>query len=201
MAFTPCNRYGIAGIIDDEGRHIIADDIRHAIWRGRAFWFSHRFAAVTVAGTADILLDPSANDTKAVLRLALDIETGVDCTVGIYEDPTASAAGTELIAYNLNRNGDPSMSRAGAVYHSPSVSTAGARAAPRAYVAAPTPTDITWEGGLGSVGAGDVARSPFPEIYLNRAKKYLIRVTNAGAAAGDIVVSGRLIREPNYYEG
>lgn len=201
MVFTPCNRYGVAGTIDDEGRHVVSGDILHAVRQGRAFRFSHQFTSVAAAGTADILLDPSANNAATVLRAAVDIETSVDCSVGIYENPTASAPGTEIIAYNLNRNGDPSMNSVGAVYHTPTVSAAGTLAAPVAHIAAALPTDITWQGVMGDVGAGDSARSVLPEIYLNRAKQCLIRVTNTGTVAGTITVSGRLILEPNYYEG
>jgi len=46
MAFAPCNRYGVAGIIDDEGRHIVGSDVLHAVRQGRAFRFAHRFTVV-----------------------------------------------------------------------------------------------------------------------------------------------------------
>ena len=201
MAFAPCNRYGVAGIIDDEGRHIVGSDVLHAVRQGRAFRFAHRFTAVAPAAAVDILLDPSANGAVTPLRLALDVDTGVDCSVGIYESPTTSAAGTELIAYNLNRNGDPSMNSSPAVYHTPTVSAAGTLAAPVAYVTAALPVDILYQGTMGDVGAGDAAHGTLPEIYLDRTKKYLVRVTNIGTGAGNTVVAGRLIREPNYYEG
>ena len=58
MAFSPCNRYAVAGTIDDEGRHIVGSDVLHAVWRGRAFRFAHRFVAVAAAAAVDILLDP-----------------------------------------------------------------------------------------------------------------------------------------------
>jgi len=48
MAFAPCNRYGVAGIIDDEGRHIVGSDVLHAVRQGRAFRFAHRFTAVAL---------------------------------------------------------------------------------------------------------------------------------------------------------
>jgi hypothetical protein len=201
MAFAPCNRYGVAGIIDDEGRHIVGSDVLHAVRQGRAFRFAHRFTAVAPAAAVDILLDPSANDAATVVRLVLEIDTGVDCSVGIYEVPTVIAPGTELIAYNLNRNGDPSMNSVPAVYHTPTVSAAGTLAAPVAYVTAALPADILYQGTMGDVGAGDAAHGTLPEIYLDRTKKYLVRVTNIGTGAGNTVVAGRLIREPNYYEG
>jgi len=127
-----------------------------------------------------------------VVRLVLEIDTGVDCSVGIYEVPTVIAPGTELIAYNLNRNGDPSMNSVPAVYHTPEVSAAGTLAAPVAYVTAALPVDILYQGTMGDVGAGDAAHGTLPEIYLDRTKKYLVRVTNIGTGAGNTVVAGRL---------
>jgi len=115
--------------------------------------------------------------------------------------PTVIAPGTELVAYNLNRNGDPSMNSVPAVYHTPTVSAAGTLAAPVAYVTAALPADILYQSVMGDVGAGDAAHGTLPEIYLDRTKKYLVRVTNIGTGAGNTVVAGRLIREPNYYEG
>jgi len=98
-------------------------------------------------------------------------------------------------------NGDPSMNSVPAVYHTPEVSDAGTLAAPVAYVTAALPVDILYQGTMGDVGAGGAAHGTLPEIYLDRTKKYLVRVTNIGTGAGNTVVAGRLIREPNYYEG
>jgi len=201
MAFTPCNRYGVAGIIDDEGRQIVGSDTLHAALTGRLFRFSHRFTAVAVAAAVDVLIDPSANGALSPIRLAIEITTGADCSIAIYETPTVTKTGTELAAYNVNRNHDPSMNSVPAVYHTPTISAAGTLAAPTAYVTASLPVDVLYQGVFGDVGAGDAAVGALPEIFINRTKKYLIRVTNIGTGAGNIVVSGRLIREPNYYEG
>ncbi len=201
MAFTPVNRYGVAGIIDDEGRHIVGGDILHAVQQGRAFRFSHRFASLAAAGIAYILLDPSANDAADTLRLAVDIDTGTDVSVEVFEGTTVTADGTELVAHGLNRNGDASMNSAPAIYHTPTIDASGNLAAPIAYIAARLPADIVWQGVLGDVGAGDAAIGTLPELYLDRTQKYLLRVTNVGTGAGNVVVSGRLIREPHYFEG
>ena len=201
MGYTPCNRYGVAGIVDDEGRHAVVDPALLAIQQGRAFRFSHRFSSVAAAAVVSILVDPSANGATTPLRLAVDIETGVDCSVEILEGTTTTADGTELVAYGLNRNADPSMNSVGAVYHTPTIDTSGNLALPIAYVDAALPADISYQETFGETGAGDAAHRTLPEIYLDRTKKYLIRVTNLGSGAGNIVVSGRIIREPRAYEG
>jgi len=71
--------------------------VLHAVRQGRASGSLTGSLPSPPAAAVDILLDPSANDAATVVRLVLEIDTGVDCSVGIYEVPTVIAPGTELI--------------------------------------------------------------------------------------------------------
>jgi len=178
MAFAPCNRYGVAGIIDDEGRHIVGSRRAPRRAAGAGVPVAHRFTAVAPTAAVDILLDPSANDAgdrgparpgdrhrRRLLR-----RESTKCR-------PSSRPARKLIAYNLNRNGGPVDEQcARPVYHD----AGGLGALARSQPGSPTLTAPAAPGRHASTRrrdgrrrSRDAAHGQLREIYLDRTKKYL----------------------------
>ncbi len=83
------------------GAAMAVDYAHHEIHEGSAFQVSH--AEDIGSGSTYKFLITTPNTTKWIHMFALAI-TEIEAEIRLYEDPTTPAAGSDLTAYNKNRN-------------------------------------------------------------------------------------------------
>ena len=150
----------------------------HKIHEGDAFAFSSLIEDLAAAATDELLFVTSASDYVHMKEFSV-ASTGGSILLEVWEDVTATNGATTLEMINRNRNSSTTSNLA--IYTAPtSVSETGCTKIFQTFIGG--------SDGFRATGGGD--GGSLAEYVLLPSTKYLLRITNNGAAAADIFVSG-----------
>ena len=140
------------------------------VHEGLAFTANHKFTSVANSSSVDLLLINPAGNYPHIHVYDIACGRG-DVDVLVYEDPTASANGTEITPGNPNRNSSntPTLT----MFHTPTITDVGTLLS-QVWLP-PTATGVGQQAGIFLSPAGT-------EWILAPSKSYLIRVTNNSGA-------------------
>ena len=153
----------------------VIDEAHKMIHEGFMYKAWHKFTAVADAASVYLHLKNPA-DTYPHLHDFAVVAGGGDVDVEVFETPTTSADGTELVERSLNRNG--TVDAAGLQpFHTPTVSADGTQL--RSSWIPPTAS------GTGNTDSGAIENAEY-EMVLKPSTNYLIKITNNSGGAIDI---------------
>ena len=117
-----------------EGKTI--DPARQSIVDGYMFDFAHYATSIANNGYVDIYIAKDITKGKEYKAKYISVQCEGDITLTSYKNPTVSAAGTAVTAYNMKEGSSETFPVA--ITHTPTVSAAGTQISPTFRVIVPT---------------------------------------------------------------
>jgi hypothetical protein len=167
--------------VDASGSLIHISHQHSKVHQGDYYNCSHYYSAVADNGTAELLIKLSANyENHAVIQIG----TGGDGRLDLYENPTLSDNGTSINVINHNRSkalASPTRASSSTAFHTPTHNS------PQAY-GTPLIPGFVLPGGTKDKGGGAIAEASGEQWVWAASNDYLVKVTNQSGSAQDISI-------------
>lgn len=143
---------------------------------GKLIIGGHRFEAIADGTNADVYFSRTLPSGISAIHFSVGVAASGYCRTNFYRNPTVSADGIAIAAYNKYRKTGASDIAQSGVFHSPTVTNAGTLMVPGIIPA-----------GRGIVAIGGVG--DMTEWITNGDESLLLRITNLSGSASDVVVT------------
>ena len=168
--------------VDPSGSLILITHQHSKVHQGAYYNVSHYFSGVANNASAMLLIKLSANyENHSVIQIG----TGGDARLDLYENPNIAANGTSLSITNHNRTlalASPAKVTSSTAFHTPTIG-----GSPQDYGTALIPGFVL-PGGTKDKGGGAIAEASGEQWVWAASNNYLVKVTNQSGSAQDISI-------------